>query len=274
MEAKIGGTPGFECCGLVVKAGGSLYSRWMVGKRVAAFVHKGGAWAEYVAVEASACFPIKKRTSWKNAAGAIANPLTVIELVGRCCEGEKVVVMTGASSSLGKQFIKYAKSKGIKTVAVVRKEEQMETLKGLGAFRVMNSEAEDFKENLTALCKEEGCKVAFDLVGGECGSKVFAALAVDGIMHSVGFLSGKPLQLPVSELIFKRKTAKGFYLGSTLRAPLWKLLKIRNQVISLLDTDLSTDVQAEFPMERCAEALQLYTSNLSGGKVHLVMRQE
>jgi len=267
-KAEPGMIPGFECCGTVVGHGGSPFGWWLMGKRVAVF--GDGTWAEYVAVDAVRCFAITKSTTWENAAGAIANPLTVLILID-IAKKEKVVVATAGASGLTSQFIRAAKSKGIQTIAVVRKDDQIEMCQKNGALATLNSEAPDFQEQLTTLCKQHNVKIGFDSVAGETGSKVFSALMNHGALYVYGFLSGKPLTIVPGDMIFKHKTVKGVYLGSFLKLGWYKLMKTKNELVSLLDTDLRTTVQGNFPLENVVDALMSYTSNLSAGKVHLIM---
>jgi NADPH:quinone reductase-like Zn-dependent oxidoreductase len=268
-KAEPGVIPGFECCGVVVGHGGSPLAWWLMGKRVSTF--GDGTWAEYIVVDALKCFTLNSTTSWANAAGAVANPLTVLLMLDIAKE-EKMVVATAGSSSLVLQFVRAANSKGVKTIAVVRKDEQIEHSQANGAFVTLNSESPDFQEKLTALCKEHNVKIAFDSVAGDAGSKVLASLAPEGEMHVYGFLSGKPLTLPGGEFIFKQKVVRGLWLGQVFKhTGMLKLMRMKNELVSMLDTELKTSVQATFPLENIVDALMAYTSNLSGGKVQLII---
>jgi NADPH:quinone reductase len=263
--------PGFECCGTVVGHGGSPLAWWLMGKRVATYSIDGGTWAEYVVVEATRCFALNSSTSWQNAAGAVANPVTVMVML-EICKNDKCVVATAGSSGLTQQFVRAAKSKGIRTIVIVRKDDQIEASQANGAFVTLNSEAEDFQEKLTGLCKEHKVRLAFDSVAGDTGSKVLASLISGGEIHVYGFLSGKPLTVTAPDLIFKHKEVKGLYLGQfSKQHSFFKLMRVKSELVSLLDTDLRTTVQATFPMDQVVDALMMYTANLSGGKVHLII---
>ena len=248
--------PGFECCGVVVGHGGSPLAWWLMGKKVSTF--GDSTWAEYVCVDVFRCFVLSSTTSWENAAGAVANPMTVMIMID-IAKGHKVVVATAGSSGLTSQFIRAAKSKGISTIAIVRKDDQIEACQANGALVTLNSEAEGFQEKLTALCKEHHVKLAFDSVAGDTGSKVLASLCSGGEVHIYGFLSGKPLTLPGSEFIFKEKLVKGLYLGQALKGNMFKLLRLKNELVSMLDSELRTTVQGTYPMENIVDALLAYT---------------
>lgn len=232
---------------------------------------QGACWAEYVVAEAFRCIPVTAETSWQNAAGAIANPVTAVQML-KLSKNEKCVVITGGASSLAKQFIRAAKSRGISTIAIVRKEDQVAPIRDdVGAKIVLNSSSETFAQDLTQACKDNKVKVGFDMVAGDVGAKVFSALIAGGELHVLGFLSGQPIPVTGADLIFKRKTMRGLYLGSVMRAGLWELYKTRSTVVQLLATDFATDVQATFTLDQIVDALRAYTTNLSGGKVQLII---
>ena len=50
------------------------------------------------------------------------------------------VVQTAAGSTLGRQFITVARLRGLRTINIVRRAEQVAELKALGADHVLNSE--------------------------------------------------------------------------------------------------------------------------------------
>lgn len=263
--------PGFECAGTVVGHGGSPLAWYLMGRRVSVFAQNGGCWAEYVVCDWSSCIDVGSDVPWSNAAGAIANPMTVV-MMCEIAHGEKVVVCTAGTSSLVDQFVRAAKSRNLQTICVVRKPEDVATCQANGALATLDSTAENFAAQLKQLCQEHKVRMAFDSVGGDAGSAVFAALVAGGEMHVYGFLSGKPVSAPGAELIFKRKTLKGLWLGQ--QKGLLSLMRLRGQVIAgLKSEDLATKVRCTFPLDQVAGALTTYTTNLSGGKVHLVIGQ-
>jgi NADPH2:quinone reductase len=136
--------PGFEGCGVVVAHGGSPLAWRLMHKRVSFFC-TGGAWAEYVAVDQSRCLVVSENVLWKNAAGGVTNPLTVMEMI-RVAEHNKhtCMVATAASSSLTQQLIRVGKTHGISTIAIVRKAEQIGLGGTAGAVVTLNSSDENF----------------------------------------------------------------------------------------------------------------------------------
>lgn len=70
---------------------------------------------------------------------------------------KKTILVTGASSGLGKDFVKRAISNGMKVYAVARHLDQMEDIKGLGAITLKMdiSKSEDIKSVIKKINEEE-----------------------------------------------------------------------------------------------------------------------
>merc|ERR1719464_235199 len=79
-------------------------------------------------------------------ASVFVNPLTVIGFLHTMQQnGHKAIVHTAAASQLGRMLVKYCRGLGVPLVNVVRREEQVAVLKGLGAEHIVNSSAETYK---------------------------------------------------------------------------------------------------------------------------------
>ena len=63
-------------------------------------------------------------------------------------------------------LVKYCKEEGIRLINVVRKEETVALLKGLGAEYVVNTSSESFKRDLIDAMKATECTLGFDATGG------------------------------------------------------------------------------------------------------------
>jgi len=81
-------------------------------------------------------------------------------------EGYKALVHTAAASNLGQMLNRICNEDGIGLVNVVRKPEQAELLRGIGAEHVVDSSQSDFTAQLTEAIRTTGATLAFDAVGG------------------------------------------------------------------------------------------------------------
>jgi len=156
---------GNEGAGVVVKAGSSPAAQALLGKTVAAI---GGAmYSQYRAVPVAMCLELPPGTTAAEGASCFVNPLTslgMVETMRR--EGHKALVHTAAASNLGQMLNKICQKDGIALVNIVRKQEQEDLLRGLGAKYVCNATSPTFLEDLTQALVETGATLAFDATGG------------------------------------------------------------------------------------------------------------
>jgi len=127
------------------------------GKRVSVIANPDsiGAWAEYHVFDAKSCIPLDDKLSFEQGACAFVNPLTVCAFIELLKDGKhKACVSSAAASQLGRMLIKNCKDEGIKTINLVRREEQKKELLDLGADYVINTSDKDFEDQLKKLAKE------------------------------------------------------------------------------------------------------------------------
>ena len=154
---------GNEGAGTVVATGPGAEA--LKGAKVA-FIG-GATYAQYRTLAASEVLRLDAGTTAAEGASAFVNPLTalgMIETLRR--EGHKGLVHTAAASSLGQMLQRACLADGIPLVNVVRKEEQVQVLRELGAEHVVNTSAPTFLEDLTEALAKTGATLAFDAIGG------------------------------------------------------------------------------------------------------------
>lgn len=168
MNGRIGQdlAVGNEGAGTVVAAGEGDYAQSLIGKTVAVM---GGAsmYAEYRCVPAAQAMPLLAGCTAKDGASSFVNPLTALSFVETMrMEGHSAIVHTAAASNLGQMLNKICQADGIEIVNIVRRQEQVDLLKDLGAKYVINSSSNTFKEKLVDALDETGATIAFDATGG------------------------------------------------------------------------------------------------------------
>lgn len=167
---------GNEGCGVVVKAGASPEAQALMGKTVALL---GGAmYAQYRCLPAQMCMELPAGTDPADGASCFVNPLTALAFTETMrMEGHTAIAHTAAASNLGQMLVRICAKDGIPLVNVVRSEEQVALLKGIGAKHVVNSSAENFVDDLIAALVDTGCTLAFDAIGGgKLGSQLLSAM--------------------------------------------------------------------------------------------------
>jgi len=158
--------PGNEGAGVVVAAGSSPEAQALVGRTVAA-LGGGGMYAEYRSVSVAQCLVLPDGTSPADGASCFVNPLTALGMVETMrLEGHTALLHTAAASNLGQMLVRVCQADGVELVNIVRRAEQEELLRSIGAKHVCDSSAATFGEDLVAALTATGATIAFDAIGG------------------------------------------------------------------------------------------------------------
>jgi NADPH:quinone reductase-like Zn-dependent oxidoreductase len=124
-------------------------------------------YAQFRAIKAAQCLVLPDGTTPAEGASCFVNPLTVLGMVGTMrLEGHTALVHTAAASNLGQMLHKVCMQESIGLVNIVRRPEQVDLLKALGARHVCNSSAATFMDELTEALVATGATLAFDAIGG------------------------------------------------------------------------------------------------------------
>ncbi len=156
---------GNEGAGVVIQAGDAPAAQALLGKTVA--MHGGAMYAQYRCIKASECLVLPPGTTAAAGASCFVNPLTALGMVETMrLEGHTALVHTAAASNLGQMLVKLCLKDNVGLVNIVRRPEQVEILKGLGARYVCDSSAPRFMDDLVEALAETGATLAFDAIGG------------------------------------------------------------------------------------------------------------
>jgi NADPH:quinone reductase-like Zn-dependent oxidoreductase len=260
---------GNEGAGVVVAAGEN--AKALLGVRVA--VLAGGMYAQYRAVPAADCVALPRDIPLDQGAAAFVNPLTALAMVETMrLEGHSGLVHTAAASNLGQMLVKICLEDDIPLVNIVRRPEQVELLRKLGARYVCDSSAAAFGADLVQALGETGATLAFDAIGGgrTAGQILGAMEAVAGakMTEFSVYGSGQPKQVYIygsldpspTELI--RNFGLSWGLGGWLMPPVLMRLgsdgaaRLRARVLAGLTTTFASAYTREISL---AEALQRET---------------
>ena len=156
---------GNEGGGVVVDAGSSPEAQALIGKTVG--ILGGAMYTQFRAVKAKQCLVMHEGTTPAESASCFVNPLTALGMVETMkAEGFSALCHTAAASNLGQMLQKICLKDGIELVNVVRKQEQVDLLKGIGAKHVCNSSEDTFMNDLTEAIAATNAYIAFDATGG------------------------------------------------------------------------------------------------------------
>ncbi|MFD0915807.1 zinc-binding dehydrogenase [Pseudahrensia aquimaris] len=254
-----GKAAGFEGVGEVVSSGGGAVADGLKGLRVAFAASPQGAWAEYVVAEAATCIPLIDAVRDEDGAAMIVNPLTAIamfDLVKK--EGEKSFIVSAGASQLCKLMISMAKDEGYSPIALVRRDEQIDLLKGMGATHVLNAENGNFVEELSGICRNDKPRVFLDAVANNTSASVFNTMGRGARWVIYGKLDTElPTIQEPGQLIFMQKQIEGFWLTSwMMTTPMEeKVAAIQTAQTRFATGEWKTDVTAILSLEEAMESL-------------------
>lgn len=270
--------PGWEGAGRVVATGDDWLSRLLLGKRVACGApdQHDGTWAEYLLTTSARCVPLSDTIDDESGAMLIVNPLTAWALMDTARRGgHRAFVQTAAASAVGRMLLRLSLHFGVEGIHIVRREEQVELLRTLGARYVFNSEAQDLDEQLRDACHQLNATIAFEAVSGMSAARVLRAMPTGSRLLLYGALSESPLMADPRDLIFQRKRVEGFWLADWLaRRSLWGQLRLTRQVQNALSDLLRSEVAGRYPLHAVHQALRDYQTSMTAGKRLLVMHSK
>ncbi|CAK9214360.1 unnamed protein product [Sphagnum troendelagicum] len=201
-EMRIPGSEGF---GIVHEVGEGV-TTVAKGQRVVPFVfrdrQKGeGSWQQYVSLKQELVWPVPDSISDEAAAQFVINPWTVYGILTdlKVPKGE-YVLQTAAGSVLGRQLIQLAKHWGIKTINIVRRAEQKEELKALGADEVISTDNEDVATRVKEITGGKLAYGALDAVAGTLTKQVTASVRDGGQVFVYSVLGGWDATVGVGDL--------------------------------------------------------------------------
>jgi NADPH:quinone reductase-like Zn-dependent oxidoreductase len=238
------------------------------------FVAQGhGSWQQYVAVPAASFMPVPDSVSDESAAQFLVNPVTVVGMLEQlAAPAGEYILQSAAGSTLGRQFIALAKKQGVKTINLVRRAEQAEELKALGADVVLCTETDDIAARVKEVTGGKGAWGAIDAVGGPLTQRISGAVRDGGSVYIYGAMSGLEFTGSIVDCLFRNVAIRGFwlniYLGSLTPE---RKAEVFAQVVDMLaDGSLAPYSGQKFSLADVVEAVQASQATARAGKVLLV----
>ncbi|TCR06371.1 zinc-binding dehydrogenase [Neorhizobium sp. JUb45] len=245
IEGKYGSLPalpavaGTEATG-TVDALGEGVTHLKIGQRVA--VSGKGTWADYYLASAAMAVPLPDSIHDTAAAQLISMPLsalTLLDFVG--AEKGDWLIQNAANGAVGKTLAMFAKKRGIRVVNLVRRDDAVSELADLGIEDVVSTTQEGWRETVRAITGGAPIKAGVDGVGGPASGELVSTLGDNGLLVSFGLMSGQPMQLSASDMIFKQATVKGFWLAKI--APTLPVEKLKSMIGEIVESVAKGEVE-------------------------------
>ena len=275
--------PGHEVVG-VIDAVGRDVAAWTPGQRVGVGWHGGqcgycrscrrgdffacetatrvtgitsdGGYAEYMVARAEAVALVPDELTAVEAAPLMCAGVTTFNALRNSGARPGDVVAVLGLGGLGHLGVQFAVRMGFKTVAIARGTDKEPLARELGAWRYVDTRAQDPAAALAAL---GGAKVVLATVtNGDAMSAALGGLAVTGTLMVLG--AADSLVVPPVLLIMGRRSIDGWYSGTSIDSQDTLAFSVLSGVRSMNET---------FPLERAAEAYQRMLSGAARFRVVL-----
>lgn len=261
---------GSEALG-IIDAVGSDVKDLKVGQRIAA-ASVQATWAEYFTAPASMIFPVPDSLEDELAAQLIAMPLSALMLLEFLeVESGQWIIHNAANGAVGKSLAMLAAARGVNTINVVRSSNALEELEALGIKNNINNSDEDWKDQVRNIVGDDSISAAVDSVGGEASGDLLSLLGHYGTLASFGIMSGQPMTLNPTHIIFKQATIKGFW-GSKISQEMSvenKQRLVDELIECAVDGKLKLPVEATFDLADITKAVDGKLQSGKKGKVLL-----
>lgn len=227
------------------------------------------AYGELVTYPAELVVKHPPSLDWQTAAAVWMQYLTaygaLIDIAG-LISGDAVVV-TAASSSVGLAAIQIANKVGATAIAVTRTSAKRQALLDAGAAEVVVLTEEDLTARLSEITGPRGARVVLDAIGGPIFEPLTAAMARGGILIEYGGLSPEPTPFPLSTVLAKTLTLRG-YLVHEITGDAAKLEAAKAFILQgLEDGTLKPIIDRTFAFDQIVEAHRYLESNEQFGKI-------
>jgi len=274
---------GNEGAGVVVATGSSDEAKALLGKTVA--IIGGATYAEYRCVPAALALVLPDGTDPRDGASCFVNPLTALGMVETMkLEGHHALVHTAAASNLGQMLQRICVADNVPLVNIVRREEQEQILRDIGATYVCNTSAPAFMDDLTAALVATGATIAFDAIGGgRQAGQILAGMEAaananatefnryGSTVHKQVYIYGGLDRGPTE---FNRNFGMAWGIGGWLLTPflgkigLEGLVRLRDRVVAELTTTFASHYTDEVSLAGALslDAIKTYARQATGQK--------
>jgi NADPH2:quinone reductase len=267
---------GNEGGGVVVSAGSSPEAQALMGRTVG--ILGGAMYTQFRAIKAKQCLAMHDGVTPAESASCFVNPLTALGMVETMkMEGFEALGHTAAASNLGQMLQKICTKDGIELVNIVRKQEQVDLLNGIGAKHVCNSSEDSFMDDLTDAIAATNAYVAWDATGGgSLASQILTCMEAAAVKNAPGFSrygSDQYKQVYIyggldrTTTTLSRNFGMSWGLGGWLLTPFLQKIgpeaadRLRQRVADEINTTFASTYTKEVSL---AEALSLDAINVYG----------
>jgi NADPH2:quinone reductase len=264
-------TPGTEFAGVVDEAAGDV-TGFARGTPVMGMT-RSGALAEYITVPTAAVTAIPDGIAPEVAAAFRTNYLTALYALGERASlraGEQLLVL-GAAGGTGFAAVQVGKHLGLRVIASASSPDKRAAALAGGADAVVETGAEDWRDQVKAANNGRPIDIVFDPVGGDATELAFRTLGYDGRHLVIGFTAGIA-KLPTNLPLLKCASLVGVQmLGQSNNRPA-EAEANRRRTLEIGATGVFVPaIAARFPIEEYVAAMHAAFDGKAAGRIVLTM---
>jgi NADPH2:quinone reductase len=274
---------GNEGAGVVIATGDSEAAAALMGKTVA--VLGGAMYTQYRTLNVHQCLLMHDGVTPAESASCFVNPLTALGMVETMrMEGYNALIHSAAASNLGQMLQKICLADDVALVNIVRKPEQEQLLRDIGAQHVCDSSKDTFPRDLADAIAATGAYLAFDATGGgELADRILVAMEAAAVATATEYSrygSSQQKQVYIygglerSPTVLKRSYGMSWGVGGWLLTPFLQNIgrdkadELRQRVADEVRTTFASSYAGEISLPGALqlETLKTYAQQATGQK--------
>jgi NADPH:quinone reductase-like Zn-dependent oxidoreductase len=258
---KLPSVAGTEGVGRVIAVGGDVRHLKQGDRTLVPY--PAPAWAERIKVNARQLRPLTGGNVHQLAMLGINPPTAYLMLTDFVnLPTGSWVIQNSANSGVGRALIPIAKSLGLKTVNVVRRDDVVAEIKAIGGDVVL-VDGPDLAKRVAAETGKAPIALAADGVGDISTANLVECLAEKGVHVFYSMMSGKPPVLPARQLIYRDISMRGFWLANWFRdAEPNQITEMYDRLTPLVVSGaISTPIAGTYGFADIAEAVAVASKN-------------
>jgi len=186
----------------------------------------------------------------------------------------EMLLQTAGGSVLGRMVIQMCKKRNIKTINVVRRQDQVEELKQLGADHVIVADEDTsagITEEVMKITGGKGAYGAIECVGGAIFKACASSVRVNGTILIYGAMSGLDMTVFIPDPLFRGVTIKGWWLANYIRDKTCEeKQEIAAKILGLIKSKTVEPCTGTiYELKDVAKAIEAATRPARGGKILL-----
>ena len=258
---KLPSVMGTEGVGRVIAVGGGV-KHLKQGDRTLV-PYPTPAWAERVKANASQLRPLPGGDVHQLAMLGINPPTAYLMLTDFVSlPSGSWVIQNSANSGVGRALIAIAKSLGLKTVNVVRRDDVVAEVKAIGGDVVL-VDGPDLAKRVASETSKAPIALAVDGVGDTSTTNLLGCLAEKAVHVFYSTISGKPSIVPATHFIFRDISMRGFWLANWFKdAKPHQITEMYDRLTPLVASGaISAPIAGTYSFAEIAEAVAVASKN-------------